>query len=165
MKCEICNDGKDYNKLANHLRMKHNLSEDEYNQQVGSKIVEESFEEVEEDTSVTDPLKIRDNIFDVPQEYSLEMTLGAYLEKRKFKNLAELNSLVDRYMKGSAIDVTYQLKRNEEVGEQGADSLKDQDRVETKNLNIAETLVKKYGFVVTNVSGVKPNKVWKLKKK
>jgi len=164
MKCEICKDGKEFTNLQSHLRTKHQMSLEEYNKE---HVTEESFDEVNEEevsAGVTDPIKVRENVFDGPKEWSLDMTMKEYLDKKNL-TFTELNSLVDRFIEGSAIDVTFQMKKNVERGEKGAENLKDQKNVETPDLIVAETLVKKYGFTVTSVVGQKPNKKWILVRK
>lgn len=170
-KCLICNDNRDFVNLGAHLIQKHQMTRDQYEREyvssedpiISEEVLEEDdFEEIEDESSVIAPDQLRDNRLSV-KTHDLSVSLESYLEE-KGMTLKELNNLVRRFKNGDAINVTQALERNKKKGEEGANSLQDQEIVETQDVNVAESLIKKHGFVhVDTRSG--PPKVHVLKKK
>jgi hypothetical protein len=162
--CKLC--GKEANNLFQHLKLGHKMTIEEYDKiEMESPTVEEEFTETEELTQPTNPVEIRKNIFDTPKKYTLETSLADYIKIKDIKDLGELDSIVERFVSGASINVTRTIQRSQELGNKGAQELKDQDQVETKNLHVAESLVKSHGFIVKTVSGSGTTKKWVLEKK
>lgn len=99
-------------------------------------------------------------IFGKPTE-SIEKPLQLFLYEFGISE-KELREIVRVYKTGDHINVVQDIKRKEDIGLKKAEGLKDKDKVETNKLEIADALVNKFGFTVTDVSS--NPKMWHLKK-
>ena len=78
----------------------------------------------------------------------------------------ELRAMLRQYKTGSPLPVYQQLKKKQDKGKGGAKELKDEEKLETSDIFVAETFVDKYGFKCIRVDGKKGDspKVWVLEK-
>ncbi len=159
--CLIC--GKEMKNLPQHVKMAHKMTMEEYQKTVnGSGEIEELPEGSTPEADSITPNELVNNRFDDKPELTEEDTIEK-LCKEKDITLKELLSLIRRFKTGSSLDVTQTIKQKIDLGKRGAEALKNEKKVETDNLSIAESLVKDHNFeVITVRSG--PPKVWVLEK-
>jgi len=147
--CAICN--KDFINLSTHLRTKHGLTMEEYENEDNSEpkalestaVVEETFGKIVE-----------------PEE-----TLNEFLSLHVLTK-QELVNIVMQYKTGRPIPITQMQKVQTANANTEAAKLSQDKNVSTRNLHIAEALVKQYGFKVKEVTtrgGTIP-KTWILEK-
>jgi len=147
-KCKIC--GKEFVKInVQHLKT-HDTDQETYDKLP---------EFVPKEVSITKDEK-EEKIFGKPLE-SIEKPLEVFLHEFGITE-KELRELVRSYKTGNAIDVVQDIERKQKYGEKHAEQLKDDDLVETSKLLVADALVHKHGFIVTEVTS--NPKIWKLKK-
>lgn len=181
-KCKIC-EGEFVN-LETHLRMKHQMSKEAYDNMPDDKI-EIYREEIGvtdtddvEDTSgvgVDSVLKEEEDIVEeaplTPEEASKRI-FGTEDEKKITKiddllskfNISEeeLYEVLERYKSGMPISVTQAMKEVNRLGKEEASKFVDKDTAEVYSVQAAEDLVKNHGFVVTSVTS--NPKTWHLVK-
>lgn len=173
--CKLCN--KEFKNLGSHLRAGHQLTMDQYeamtsmDTEVTDEIQEFQREEKEkipqqkiqsEEPRIKVTQKERENgILNVDQRFSEEMTVGELLQLKGL-TLKELGSLINKFQTGTDVPIVQKVKRDQELGEKGALKLAEQPNPTTTDLHIAEALVKKFGFTVTQIT--RNPKTWHLTK-
>jgi len=150
--CKICD--RECKNVYAHYSAAHKLTKKEYENTtreeyetanaVKSVVDENEFEEVEE-MAVIAPDRLRKERLSI-KEIDLDETIGNFIN-RKGISPTEFNSLIKRYNDGDPIAITKAIERSIKAGEVGAESLKNESIVETTSTSVAETLIKKYGFV------------------
>jgi len=134
--CKICNDGKLWKNLNVHLRHKHNTNRAEYNRKFPEEaieVVDESYLKREEKDEMENLLKT----YDVSEE-----ELRRILNSRKALKSTSLREEL-RQRKGSARMQAMKIIDNLNIS--------GKDKVEVYDLDVAEALVKEFGFVCHNV--------------
>lgn len=173
--CTIC--GKEFKNLGSHVRAAHQISLDEY-KHIGDGVFEEVDEkaildgnpdvaESKEDEIPKTPIEVTPEervlgVIDVERRFTPEMTVGE-LCTLKGLTFKELGSIISQYQNGNKPHPSQLAVKNETLGRKGAEKLKDMSNPSTPNLHIAEALVKKYGFEVTEITR-NPEKTWHLRK-
>lgn len=172
IQCKVC--GKEYKQLHSHITKGHGITQEDYDkleEYVGE--IEDTIDEpivIPEDMTEEEAKAIvsgqgqMDNIFkdsviikEKPEDDSISTILSEFNLTYK-----ELRAVITAYSNGVPVDVTQTIERNQMVGVDGADKLKNLQETTTINLNVAEELVKAHGFVVTEVKG--SPKTWYLQK-
>ena len=165
-KCLICDDGKDYKILSQHIKLKHGLTMEEYEAQYLNVL-----EEVDEIPAVVEEPKIQitpaeriENIFGKEVSF-VDKTVGELLEEYDLCE-KELRALLRKYKTGSELPVTQQIEQKLKLGAEGAEALKNENTVKTTVLEEAEALTKFHNFTVVDVISAKgmQKKTWVLKK-
>jgi len=162
--CKIC--GKEYTNLGVHVRQAHKLGIEEYREKypdVKEEVDDENDFPTEEDTTEKVILKEKaekEEVEDISGE-----TLKDFLEAHDMSK-KELIAVIENFKEGKNIPVKMTERRDKQIGEAGAEVLKDQQSARTTNLHVAETLVKNYGFKVKEVTtrGHTIPKTWILEK-
>jgi hypothetical protein len=164
--CRICN--KEFSNLAVHVRQSHKMTMDEYKSS-GEEFDE--FENVEvltpESTDKISSSDLTKNIFSGSvEEKDPNRPLSEFLSEFDVTE-KEVRALIRQFKGGGKITVTQQIQNNQEFGEKNAEQYKDEENVSVTNLYVAEALVTKYNFEVTDVRSAKGNrpKTWVLRKK
>lgn len=163
--CKICGQ-KTANKT--HLKEIHNLTPEEYEAMDAS-----TFEETEdklpieaaEPVSTTQSKRV-DSIFDGTIIKSVStQPLNEFLGEFGLSEI-ELRNIVKQYKEDGGIPVSQQLKNKQDRADLSAETLKDEDKVQTTDLFTADILSKKYNFKVTEVRSKGPSgkKTWYLEK-
>ena len=160
--CKICN--KEYTSLQSHLRTKHQMSQEDYDQLQLEDL------DIEPDTTVKmEKVGEKDDTVIQKGEPEAEttITLLDYLNQHKMSK-AELDLVIKAYKDGKPISGVMGLKVRQDRAETDAKALSNEKSVKTTNLIIAEELRKKYGFKVITVKAAVPNvspKTWHLERK
>lgn len=164
-KCKICD--SEFNSLQAHIIAKHHMSMEEYNayeEPISVKEEVSAIVETETIPEIVTPDELTKARFggSLPESYASK-PLQEFLDLHKLTEF-ELNQLVDRYKTGAPISATQSIKNNTDIGNEEAEKVKDQQDVTTRNLYVAEALVKSYGFACIAIKKGPP-KVWILKRK
>ncbi len=151
MKCEICDDGKDFKNLSAHVRTKHRISMDDYEEIIKTKTREK--EEREE-------VLVQDVVEQKPDE------LAEILDKYKL-SFDDLVDILDKHFEKNEISEEQQQELDkihsfEDKAEEIARKMVGREKIDTNDLYIAEALSKKFGYKVIDVSS--NPKTWHLKK-
>ena len=152
--CLICKE--EFTNLAVHVRTKHDLTMDEYreydpNGNLENTVMLDSASEVEDTLGKLEK----------PEETVASLLLTYKISRQ------ELTDIIEHYKNGTPLSTVQVMKQKMEVGSGEAKRLSQQDTVSTRNLYIAEALVKHYKFKVREVTtkgGTIP-KTWILDKK
>ena len=166
--CKVC--GKEYKAITlTHLKT-HSLNMEEYESIVADKEknVNDSFDARKAEKEKVIPIEkvtitseeTTEKLFGKP-ETNVDKPLKDFLTEFGVTE-KELRNIIRTYKDGKPLDVLQDIKRKTEYGENSAESLKDNDKVETKQLFIADALVNKYGFKVEKVT--RNPKIWYLHK-
>lgn len=170
MKCELCNDGRDFKSLSTHVKMKHGIEMKQYNEKV--ELMKKAVETIEDDSAFTDEDTMVEEInktflsdvteITAPPSSSVDGSLSTFLSEFGFTKKDLVRLLTDN--KNGKLSIKQAEERNVGIGEQGASALRHKQNPTTTNLHIAETLVKKWGFEVLSVDtkGGKQAKTWRL---
>lgn len=170
--CEICK--KPYKSLISHVKT-HSMSWVEYSKEY--KVPEEYLEFIEEqiksgkikEEALTAKPKTTVNkkeaekkIFKPKKEI---VTLHQFLEDVEMKE-SELRALINTYKKGDPLPVNLQQKAVIATAEREAERKSKFESLKIQDLNIAEILVDKYGFIVETVKQATSRrpKEWILRK-
>ena len=186
--CKVC--GKEFKRMTlSHLKT-HGIESMEQYESIGVEKEKDSFDKRKEKKDEVIPVEKVNGIFDdakldiksidtsniskvtITPEESTEKIFGK-IETNVDKPLKdfltefgvtekELRNIIRTYKDGKPLDVLQDIKRKTEYGENSAESLKDNDKVETKQLAIADALVHKHGFKVEKVTS--NPKIWYLHK-
>jgi len=165
--CKVC--GKEYKAITlTHLKT-HGLNMEEY-ESIEVKKEKDSFDvrkeekekviPIEKEKVTITPEETTEKIFGKP-ETNVDKPLKDFLTEFGVTE-KELRSIIRTYKDGKPLDVIQDIKRKTEYGENSAESLKDNDKIETKQLAIADALVHKHGFKVEKVTS--NPKIWYLHK-
>ena len=162
--CKICN--KEYTALQTHLKTKHQMSQEDYDQlQLEDLDVEPDTTVKMEKVEEKDDTNLQKGA--LADEIANEITLLDYLNQNKMSKV-ELDLVVKAYKDGKPISGVMGQKVRQDRAEVDAKALSNEKSVKTTNLIIAEELRKKYGFKVITVKAAVPNvspKIWILEKK
>ena len=153
-KCLICGEG--FINILLHVKTRHGLTEKEYreydpNGNLENTVMVDTASEVEDALGKLGKL-----------EETVDSLLSTYKISRQ-----ELTDIIEHYKNGTPLSTVQVMKQKMEVGSGEAKRLSEQDTVSTRNLYIAEALVKHYKFKVREVTtkgGTIP-KTWILDKK
>jgi len=151
--CLICKG--EFTNLSVHVRTKHGLTMDEYREYDPNRTPENT-------TMLDSASEVEDTLgkFEKPEETVSSLLLTYKISRR------ELTDIIEHYKNGTPLSTVQVIKQKMEVGAEDAKRLSQQDTVSTRNLYIAEALVKHYKFKVREVttkSGTIP-KTWVLTK-
>ena len=156
--------------MGAHLRMAHKMTVDDYDKMIKDgefndkidveELSEDSVEELVESSNVVTPKDLERNIF--PEAVThvdrpLKDFLGEYDVTEK-----ELIEILRAYKLDSVVSVNQSMNNRIKNAEIKSLELSDGNDVETRDLDVAETLTKKYGFECTAVTS--NPKTWVLKK-
>lgn len=180
IECRIC--GKGFKRLDSHVRGSHKTTMDEYNKLYPEEVdnpteidVDDDFfsnedvipvinEVVAEDPTKAKitPQELKDRIFkkDVTM---VNEPLSEFLKEFEMTE-RELRQVARQYKTGSAMTALESVEREAEFGKVEAIKLAGQGKVETTNLQVAETLKKQHGYTVIEVKHGPPQ-TWILTKK
>lgn len=179
-KCEIC--GSSYINLSTHVIQKHKTTMEEYyklyphaldspeimsDEEADNFFTEEATADITEAKSNVEkakitPQEVRDKVFK-KDPTMVDEPLSEFLREFEITE-RELRQIVRQYKTGSAMTALESIERQAEVGEAEAVKLVGKGRVETTNLQTAETLKKKHGYTVLEARHGPP-KTWVLIKK
>ena len=174
IKCKIC--GGQYSNLEMHLThclKKNNVTREGYNalpsgdELVIQEGVEEFTGDQEKESGYVSPKDLQRNIFKgASKDRDPNRPLSEALKEFNVSE-EEFLAIMKRWHDGAEIPIEMVLERREAAGENAAKGLSVQDRVNTSKLEVAEALVKNYGFVVLEVQSAKGGrpKTWVLNKK
>jgi len=164
-KCKKC--GKEF-KTVNTMHIKtHGLTSEQYEAMPEY----DEFAEMESldvepqgNTKVT-PNEMEDRIWGKDRKKDVHRPLQDFLDEFMLTE-EEARDVLKKFTRGDRIDPRLQAKNFKKIGDAGAAELKDEKKVETTSLHIAESLTTNYGFTCTNVIGAKGNKpkTWVLEK-
>lgn len=170
-KCAIC--GKIVKNLGTHLIKRHKMTRAEYDEKYVEKkepviADEELLEEVsdiEELPTTVEAPNALDEKFDkehILTSLSPEKTLSSFLEEYGITE-QELRSFLDRTTIRSAKDVRAQIAKADKNARQIAKDVCMDDQVRTPFVEVAEVLIKEYGFRHIKTTST-PKKMWHLDK-
>ena len=161
--CKICN--KEYTALQTHLKTKHQMSQEDYDQlQLEDLDVEPDTTVKMEKVEEKDDTNLQKGA--LADETANEITLLDYLNQNKMSRV-ELDLVVKAYKDGKPISGVMGQKVRQDRAEVDAKALSNEKSVKTTNLTIAEELKNNYGFKVLTVKAAVPGvspKMWHLEK-
>lgn len=163
--CNICK--KEYTNMGVHLRQAHKMSIEDYRKEYPTEEVDEQdeFSDIEDTKESVVLVEKEEEEKKEEEEIPPTELLSDFLDENKLSK-KELIAIIENYKTGKNIPAKMIEKRDNQIGEDGAGQFKDKNYAETRNLHIAETLVKQYGFKVVEVTtkGHTIPKTWILKK-
>jgi len=152
-KCLICGEG--FINILLHVKTRHGLTEKEYREYDSNKTLEnaemlDSASEVEETLGKFE--KSEETVSDLLEQYGISRE--------------ELTDIIEHYKRGTPLPIVQVTRQKTQTAEGEARKLSSKDTVSTRDLYIAEALVKYYNFKVREVTtkgGTIP-KTWVLDK-
>ena len=160
--CKLC--GKEFTNLGSHIRSKHKISREEYDNS-DTPTIENEFEEEEEGPISVTPDERIANVFKGSLPPEKDLSLRSFLTEVELTE-KELRNVVRDYKSGEGIGVTQQLKRQTDQARKTAIRLSKQRDVRTTELLVAEILKNEHDYTVVDLKGKTANRptTWILSK-
>lgn len=172
--CRVCGEEFSDNVFKDHLKVSHNLTPTNY-KKMEVRVENTSIEEMEE--LVDGVLKIEEEVTEsitvTPDETKerifgkkptiVDLTVRQLLLQESITE-DELMSLVRNFKSGIPLTVTQERSAKLKKADADAESVKDKDSVKVEYVELADLLVKKYGFVCLSCKKVNNKKIWMMTK-